>query len=103
MTLAKKLRKLGFEVHAFDRYQHRVNREFDFWLTDHNRALAWHDLFTGERGRKPEHQMVKFIEERLKNRPTEVTQESFIASLVDIGWSKEEATQQWTERKSKAG
>ena len=98
MGPASQLRKMGFTVHAFSEYHFRVNDVFDFWLP----RGKWHDLVTGDRGRKPLDQIPHFVARRLRERKCEVNKEDFIERLFHIGWSKQEAEKAWTERQSKA-
>lgn len=55
------LRNMGFRVLELTPYHFRVNDEFDFYLP----RGKWHDLITGERGKKPLDQIPFFIKERL--------------------------------------
>lgn len=99
MDIARKLEKLGFAVQKFNEWHYRVNDDFDFWVNARNKALAWHDRFTGDRGWKPEDQIVSFIKVRLRRDPSEVTEEEFMQRLMQIGWTFEEAKHEWNARK----
>lgn len=96
MGPVEKLRELGHEVHAFSEYHFRVDDVFDFWYP----RGRWHDLVTGERGQKPLSQMHFFVHNRLTDRPTDILKEQFVQSLIDIGWTKEEAEKAWLEKTS---
>lgn len=97
MGPADQLRQMGFRVKQYNEYHFRVNGEFDFWLP----RGKWHDLITGDRGRKPIEQIHFFIKERLADRPCEANKEDFINRLIALGWSREESEEAWTERQSK--
>lgn len=98
--IVRKLEKAGFTVQQFNEYHCRVNGDFDFWLNERGKALAWHDCYTGDRGYKPEDQMVNFIKVRLAREPSEVTEEEFMQRLMQIGWTREEAKREWKERRA---
>jgi hypothetical protein len=92
----EKLREMGHEVYAFSDHHFRVDGVFDFWYP---RGM-WHDIVTGERGNKPLEQMPFFVHNRLEDRPVEIGKQDFIKTLIDIGWSKEEAEESWREKTS---
>jgi hypothetical protein len=99
VDIAAKLRKKGFTVQAFDTWHHRVNGEFDFWLNRRMYRLSWKDRVTGDVGEQySPQQMFDFIVQRLSNPRPEVTKEVFIQRLVEIGWKKEEAEKEWTDK-----
>lgn len=101
MDIVRQLKKLGFTVELFNCYHHRVNGEFDFWTNSHGKGVRWHDTFTGDRGIKPEKQIVHFIKVRLLERePSDVTKEEFMQRLMQIGWTYEEGEKAWNERQS---
>lgn len=98
MGIVDSLRKRGFEVIAFNEFHHRVNREFDFWKNDKGRLVAWHDRIIGDRGRVYPEKLFPLIQGRLRDRPVEVAKEEFIARLVSIGWTANDAERAWSER-----
>lgn len=61
MGVVEQLRQLGYEVKQFSEYHFRVNERIDFWLP----RGKWHDLLTGERGRKPLDQLQFLMEQKL--------------------------------------
>jgi len=82
MDPAAKLRKMGFHVHQFTEYHFRVNDEFDYYLP----RGKWHDLLTGERGRKPLDQIPFFVKQRLSERRMHpADRDTFIEGLKQIG------------------
>ena len=96
------LYKLGYSIQSFSQWHHRVEGVFDFWINKRDPSNRWHDIVTGERGIKPQGQLVHFIKQRLGvPGATEVPQQEFVRRLVEIGWTEEEATKSWNERKSK--
>jgi hypothetical protein len=101
--LQTELEKQGFKVQQFDEYHFRVNGEFDFWLNHRARPLSWHDRLSGERGYKPEAQIVPFIRNRLADRTMKVAEkDEFIGNLKQIGWSQVEAEKEWSARQCQA-
>lgn len=102
VEIVRQLKKLGFTVAQFNEYHCRVNGDFDFWLNARGRGLHWHDRFTGDRGIKPQDQIVNFIKVRLERESFDVTREEFMQRLMQIGWKYEEAEKSWKERQSSA-
>jgi len=60
VRLADEIRALGYSV---DEFVLRVNGVLDIYLP----SGKWHDMRTGERGRKPLNQLIPFIEFKLQN------------------------------------
>jgi hypothetical protein len=101
-SLIKKLEKADLRVQQFDPYHHRVNGEIDVWTNKRGRPLTWHDWITGDWGKKPEDQIVKWLVNRLSSPRPDVTEEQFIERLVSIGWGRKEARESWTARQLSA-
>jgi hypothetical protein len=96
--LIKKLEKAGLRVQRFDEYHHRVNGEIDVWTNERGRPLTWHDWITGDWGKKPAEQVVKWILQRVSVPRPDVTKEQFVDRLVAIGWDRKDAEASWSER-----
>ena len=91
----ERFRALGYTVEQFTVWHYRVNDQIDFWYP----KGRWHDLITGERGKKPLDQMHSWIDTRIKSRtPQQIDKNNFIVNLLSIGWTKEDAEAAWQER-----
>jgi hypothetical protein len=62
MDPVTQLREMGYIVEQFNEYHFRVEHCFEFWLP-HGR---WHDMDSGERGKKPLEQIPFFVSHRLE-------------------------------------
>jgi hypothetical protein len=97
--LQVQLEKQGFTVEMFNEWHFRVNGEFDFWLNVRGRSISWHDRISGERGHKPEAQLVSFIRNRLTDRSMRpADKDEFVGNLRQIGWSRADAEKEWSAR-----
>jgi len=98
-----RLTKHGFTVQQFDHYHFRVNGSVDYWYNEHNRSCAWHDLISGERGKKPFEQLFHFISTRIQNRIMKpADKDEFVGNLRQIGWSQIDAEKEWSARQCPA-
>jgi len=98
--LVKKLRSMNLGVVEFTEWHIRVADRIDIFTG--KRGTKWWDMLMDERGKKPIDQVPHFIKQRISERPTEAPKHLFISRLVEIGWSEEEAEQQWKDRQSTA-
>ena len=103
MRRVRQLEKSGFEVRQLDHgYHFRVNGSFDFNTNIHGRPFYWRDLLTGESGKVPERDLPKFIEKHFsENNTRQTTRESFISTLIGIGWTQQEAEKEWQTRQER--
>jgi hypothetical protein len=98
MKIAIQLRKRGFNVIPLSPFHFRVNGEFDFFENCHGNLIAWHDRFSGDRGRATESDILKIASERLRPRSAKCLEEDFVRRLTDIGWTEAAAKEAWQER-----
>lgn len=97
MSIADRLRKRGFQVEEFSRYHFRINRELDFFKNEHGRPFAWHDRVTDVRGELPQEKLWPFIIKRF-DKPPIIHEEEFVARLMHIGWTEQEAREAYAQR-----